>query len=425
MVTSSNPVSPADAARSFDSMWEELRGVGADPRGGYARFAWTTADLTLREWFTGQAQVRGMAVETDRNGNIWAWWGEPGPDAFVTGSHLDSVPGGGAYDGPLGVVSSFAAVDALRTTGITPSKPVAVVCFSDEEGARFGIACVGSRLMSGALDPDRGRALTDVDGTTMAEAMVSAGRDPLHIGRDDESLSRIGVFVELHVEQGRGLVDLGAPVGVASAIWPHGRWRLTFRGEGNHAGTTRLEDRHDPMLTLAETVLSARKRARLAGALTTIGRVEVEPNGTNAIPSEVRAWMDARAADQSTLDQVVAEIEKRAHERAGRDGVALEISQESVTGRVDFPAQLRDRLAETVASALGEAVPAVPVLPTGAGHDAGILAAVVPTAMLFVRNPTGVSHSPAEHAERDDCVTGVRALAAAMADYVAPGDPSE
>jgi beta-ureidopropionase / N-carbamoyl-L-amino-acid hydrolase len=401
---------------SFDSLWESLLPVGRElSTGGYRRYAWTPADLTCREWFVAAAVDRGLTVEADRNHNLWAWWlpdgwtGDP-QDAFVTGSHLDSVPDGGAYDGPLGVVSAFAAVDLLRSKGIRPRKPIGVVSFGDEEGARFGLACVGSRLSTGALDADRARALTDDDGITMAEAQRAAGMDPRHLGRDDEALARVGVFVELHVEQGRGLVDAGAPVGLASAIWPHGRWRFTFTGEANHAGTTRLVDRHDPMLTFAETVLAARSHAEQAGALATFGRVLVEPGATNGIPSEVRAWLDSRAADEATLERLVAAIREAASTRAGTDGTAVEVSAESVTSVVEFAGGPRDR----IRSVLGD----IPMLPTGAGHDAGILSERVPTAMLFVRNPTGVSHSPHEHADRADCHAGIDALAALMADWV-------
>ncbi len=388
---------------TFPSLWDSLLPVGrVAATGGYRRFAWSAADLECREWFRGAADDRGMDVEQDRNGNLWAWWGTPGPNAFVTGSHLDSVPDGGAYDGPLGVVSAFAAVDAARALGVVPTRPVAVTAFSDEEGARFGVACIGSQLMTGVLPPDRARALVDVEGVTLAEAMRAAGADPAAIGRDDESLARIGTFVELHVEQGRGLVDLGAAVGVATSIWPHGRYRFTFTGEANHAGTTRLEDRHDPMLTYAETVLSARKRALLSGARATFGRVQVEPGATNAIPSVVRAWLDARAADENSLAALVEDIVARAAERAERDGTTVELVAESVSPVVAFAPTLRD----AVRAHLG----GVPLLPTQAGHDAGVLAPHVPTAMLFVRNPTGVSHSPAEHADPADCLAGVAAL---------------
>ena len=391
---------------SFHQMWAELRPVGRDPDyGGYHRFAWTGADAECRAWFRDQAAARGMTCETDRNGNQWAHLGDPqAGDAVAIGSHLDSVPGGGAFDGPLGVVSSFAALDELRRKGVEFTRPVSVANFTDEEGARFGLACVGSRLAAGQLTPGDARALTDADGVTLAAAMERAGADPEAIGSDPERLAGIGAFVELHIEQGRGLDLTGAPVGVASAIWPHGRWRFDFHGEANHAGTTRLEDRRDPMLTYAATVLAARHAAAQAGALATFGKVAVEPNGVNAIPSLVRAWLDSRAPDASTLDALVTAVQEAARSRAAEDGTRAEVTRESFTPEITFGDGLRDTLAELLG---GD----VPVLPTGAGHDAGILSATVPTAMLFVRNPTGVSHSPAETAAEDDCVAGVTALA--------------
>ncbi|WP_431044043.1 allantoate amidohydrolase [Streptomyces sp. P1-3] len=386
-------------------MWADLLPIGREAAtGGYRRYAWTGADADCRSWFQAQAESRGLAYEVDRNGNQWAWLGDPAAgDAVVTGSHLDSVPDGGAFDGPLGVVSSFAALDELRSRRAQPTRPLAIVNFGDEEGARFGLACVGSRLAAGQLTVEAAHRLRDADGISLPQAMERAGYDPEAIGPDPERLARIGAFVELHVEQGRALDLSGDPVGIASAIWPHGRWRFDFHGEANHAGTTRLEDRRDPMLTYANTVLAARKKARLAGALATFGKVSVEPNGVNAIPSLVRGWLDSRAADQETLDAVVTEIERAAVERGERDGVDVTVTRESFTPVVEFGHALRDRLS----GLLGD----VPVLPTGAGHDAGILSGCVPTAMLFVRNPTGVSHSPAETAAEDDCLAGVTALA--------------
>ncbi|MCF6524046.1 allantoate amidohydrolase [Streptomyces sp. JJ36] len=405
---------------SFQEMWRELEPVGRHPEsGGYRRYAWTAADADCRAWFRAQAAARGLAYEVDRNGNQWAWQGDPAAgDAVVTGSHLDSVPDGGAFDGPLGVVSAFAALDVLRSRGVRTTRPLGVVNFGDEEGARFGLACAGSRLTAGQLTLERAHALRDADGVSLPQAMEHAGYDPGAIGPDPERLGRIGVFVELHVEQGRALAAGGDsaagphPVGVASAIWPHGRWRFDFHGEANHAGTTRLEDRRDPMLTYATTVLAARKKARLAGALATFGKVAVEPNGVNAVPGLVRGWLDSRAADEETLAAVVAEIEKAAAERGRRDGVEVSVRRESFTPVVEFAHGLRDRLAALLGG--------VPVLPTGAGHDAGVLSAAVPTAMLYVRNPTGVSHSPAEHAREDDCVAGVLALADVLEELACP-----
>ncbi|MFF8674301.1 allantoate amidohydrolase [Streptomyces sp. NPDC015242] len=397
---------------TFHSMWAELLPIGrSSASGGYRRFAWTGADLDCRAWFKEQAESRGLTYETDRNGNQWAWLGDPARgDAVVTGSHLDSVPDGGAFDGPLGVVSSFAALDELRARGAEPTRPLGIVNFGDEEGARFGLACVGSRLTAGQLTVADAHRLTDGDGTTLPRAMEAAGHDPEAIGPDPERLARIGAFVELHVEQGRALDLSGDRLGIASAIWPHGRWRFDFAGEANHAGTTRLADRRDPMLAYAETVLAARREAQLAGAVATFGKVAVEPNGVNAIPSLVRGWLDSRAADQDSLDAVVAGVRRAAGEYAAAHGAELAVTRESFTPVVEFDHALRDELARILGKDRDPQL-TVPVLGTGAGHDAGILSGSVPTAMLFVRNPTGVSHSPAEFAAEDDCVAGVLALA--------------
>lgn len=394
---------------TFAGLWDDLRDVGRDARsGGYRRFAWTRADHTLREWFRGAAQSRGMTVVVDRAGNQWAWTEDPdaalaqGRTGVVLGSHLDSVPDGGAFDGPLGVVSAFAALDALRADGFTPARPLAVANFADEEGARFGIACAGSRILTGALDADRARALVDADGVTMAEAMAAAGHDPAHVGPDPETLARVGTYLELHIEQGRGLDELDRPVAVGSSIWPHGRWRLELAGEANHAGTTRMADRADPMPRLAATILAARAAATAAGCVATVGKVRVDPNGVNAIPSSVTAWLDARGPDADDVRRVVGQVAAA----SGADAV-----EESWTDSTVLDGDLAADLSRLLDDA--------PVLATGAGHDAGILArAGFRTAMLFVRNPTGVSHSPAEHADPDDCAHGVTALAAVARDQL-------
>jgi N-carbamoyl-L-amino-acid hydrolase len=391
---------------SFDQMWDELAPIGRSAAtGGYQRFAWTRTDHDLREWFAGQAASRGLSLTLDRAGNQWAWWGEPssGQRGVVIGSHLDSVPDGGAFDGPLGVVSAFAAVDALRLQGFVPQRPIGVVNFGDEEGARFGIACAGSRLITGALPADRARALSDEEGTSMAAAMRAAGLDPAVVGPDRETLDRVECFVELHVEQGRGLVDLDHPVAVGSQIWPHGRWRIELPGQANHAGTTRLADRRDPMLAYARLILAAREAAERRDAVATMGKVSVFPNGVNAIPSLVTAWLDARGPDAEQVLAVVAELNALAADAGGS------LLQESWTEATRFDCGLSDRISAVLAGA--------PVLGTGAGHDAGILAnAGIATAMLFVRNPTGISHSPAEHAEQEDCHAGVRALTSVVAE---------
>jgi N-carbamoyl-L-amino-acid hydrolase len=399
---------------SFQALWESLLPVGRDGRtGGYRRLSWTPADAACREWFTRAAAERSLRAHRDRDGNLWAWWDVPGKPggAIVTGGHLDSVPDGGAYDGPLGVASAFAAIDQLRALGFVPARPIAVAAFCEEEGARFGVACLGSRLLTGVIDPGRAAELRDGDGVSLAEAMTAAGLDPAGIGPDPDLLAGVRAYVELHIEQGRRLTDLGAAVGVGERIWPHGRWRLSFTGQADHAGTAVLSDRHDPMLPFAGIVLSARETAALHRAVATVGKVIAEPGGVNAVPSRVTCWLDARAPDEPTLRALADQVITAGRQSAGLHGVSLEVREESMTPAVEFDPSLRER----VSAALTASGIKAPPLPTAAGHDAGVLAAKVPTAMLFVRNPTGVSHSPAEHADAADCAAGVEALATVLA----------
>jgi len=402
----------------FEGCFGRLAEVGRDPDGGWTRLAWTEEDRLARAWFEAEASARGLTVERDPAGNLWAWWPGPDPGAdgedpepvVAVGSHLDTVRGGGAYDGALGVVSGLLAVGELIERGVEPRRPVAVVAFADEEGGRFGVPTFGSRVLAGALDPAELLARVDQEGTGVAEALAAAGLDPDAFGPDPARLGRLAAFVELHVEQGRGLADLGQPVALGTGIWPHGRWRLTLTGEANHAGTTRLADRRDPMLGLAAAVLAARAAATELGGVATVGRVVVEPNSANSVPGRVSAWLDARAEEEQRLDWLVAAFQAAVEDAAGREGLAVELACESRSPGVTLDRDLAARL-DTCLRARG-LEPAA--LPTAAGHDAGALAAAVPTAMLFVRNPTGVSHSPAETAALDDCLAGIEALAAVI-----------
>lgn len=393
---------------SVASLLSEISEIGTDrASGGYSRPGYSSTERELREWFSAHARARGLDVHRDDNGVLWAWWhpssGVDG-DAIVTGSHLDSVPGGGAYDGPLGVASALVAVDLLKERGASPSRPIAVAVFPEEEGSRFGVACLGSRLLTGAIDADRALALTDREGDTFADVARRDGLDPHAIGRDSTGLGRIGAFVELHVEQGRGLVDLGHPVGIASSILGHGRWRVTVSGQGNHAGTTLMDDRRDPLVAAARVLVEIRDLARTTpDARATVGRIEPVPGGTNVIASRVSFWIDARHPDDLVTEALIARITNAAEAICAQEGCGLTIGEESLSPTVDFDRELRRDL--------GAILPDAPELPTGAGHDAGVLAAHVPSAMLFVRNPTGISHSPEELVENADAELGAHALA--------------
>ena len=385
-----------------DELLAQIEAVGREPTtNGYRRFSWSEADSDLRAWFSEQASSRSLSVEVDRNGNLWAYRGDPAAGGVeATGSHLDSVPDGGQFDGPLGIASAFAALDLLDGKGVELRRPVVVVAFVEEEGARFGVACLGSRLATGFIDPAKAAVLTDSEGITWAEAMSRAGLDASAIGPDRERLEQLQCFVELHIEQGRALEPMAAPIGIGTEIWPHGRWRFVFEGEANHAGTTSMEERQDPMPALAEAVLKVTQHARRVGARATFGRLLVEPNGINAIPSRLTGWLDARAPTK----QALAEVAKALHSNLG-----INVHPQSLSSAVEFHPGLRARIGAVLGSP--------PPIPTAAGHDAGILAERgMPTAMLYVRNPSGISHSPKEHADSKDIHAGVEALARVIAD---------
>ncbi|MBE1877069.1 allantoate amidohydrolase [Myceligenerans sp. TRM 65318] len=478
-------------------MWRDLEPLGLSARtGGYFRQPFLTAEREAAAWFEEAARARGLRVESDGFGNTVAWWHpvdddggrfgatDPGAlsrrgNAVLTGSHLDSVLDGGAFDGPLGVVSALAAIDVLRDRGITPRVPLGVGVFVEEEGSRFGLACLGSRLATGQISWADARELRDRDGIALGDVIAGddgAGRHDAEPGspagtapasdRDigDRTagglLDGVSCFVELHCEQGRDLVLRDdAPVGLASAIWPHGRYRFDFCGHADHAGATRMADRHDPMLTYAATSLAADAAARdrdgVGDAIrrATFGRLDVRPGGTNAIPSRVSAWLDARASTDEELADLLSEVERAARDRAAADGTTLDVTAESVSGEVIFDRGLTSRLAAALGAtsdrdvaergaaerdAVGRGAAdrrrpralttgalatsgnaGIPIIPTGAGHDAGILQqAGIPTAMLFVRNETGVSHSPEESITTADALAGVDALADVLAELI-------
>jgi N-carbamoyl-L-amino-acid hydrolase len=389
----------------------QISGTGQDTfRGGYTRQVYSHAEIELRQWFVEQAENRGLDVEEDGNGALWAWWDLPSgdrADALVTGSHLDSVPGGGPFDGPLGVASALVALDLLKAREPERSRALAIVVFPEEEGSRFGVACLGTRLLTGAITPEKALNLRDQNGETFADVARSNGLDTRLIGADPQRVAQIGAFVELHVEQGLGLGELEHPVAIGGSILGHGRWRLGVTGQGNHAGTTLMTGRRDPMVAAAQMVVAIRDIAReQPHARATVGRLEPVPGGTNVIASAVDFWLDVRHPDDAVTAALIQRIHDTGLELAASEGCGLTLSQESLSPTVTFDAQLTSRLQGSLANA--------PVLDTGAGHDAGVLAAHVPSAMIFVRNPSGISHSPEEHVEDADAEIGAIALADAL-----------
>lgn len=463
------------AAGLAELMWR-IDGIGNHGGEGYARYAWSDEEAWLRVWFASTMQSRGFTVEVDAAGNQWAWLGEPSVEhpGVTFGSHLDSVPGGGAFDGPLGTLSAIVAYDTLQAEGWRPPCPIGIVNFHDEEGARFAIACFGSRVLTGVLPGANAMARADADGVTVEQALTTfdaklvevaaaamdarnvdgdssapaAGGSPAAPARalagcassqidqaiaashapagqcaDEAYLRRSAAHIELHIEQGCAQRGLKAPVAVADCIWPHGRWRITFTGEPNHAGATPIDRRHDPMLAYAEFVLRARQEAERADqARATVGRVEVDPNGVNVIASHVTCWLDCRAREANTVLGIVDNLTDWLQDQ-DFEGVTVRVSRESWTEATVFSDELRDQLVVSASETVNAELPAgasadnAPVIGTAAGHDAGILAETGHAAgMLFVRNETGASHTPAEYATLADCAMGVLAYAQAVRD---------
>ena len=371
-----------------------LEPIGLGPS-GTNRLAWTTELAAAEAWFGEQARAAGLSVQRDPAGSLWAVPDTPAP-WWATGSHLDSVRSGGRFDGALGVAAGFAVAE--RVAG------VAVIAFADEEGARFNTPTFGSRALVRRLDVGDVLRRTDDDGIALGDAMRSAGADPDGLADAPSWLERLRGFLELHIDQTQDLARLELPAGAVRALASRMRLALTFAGRADHAGTTRRAERRDALAAAARLIVAADE---LAGGdpdfLVTAARLLVEPNAFTTVPSGVRLWVDGRTPDPQRLAHWRTELESAAAELADRTGVRIELATASQSDAVTFDAE--------VLEAIGD----LPRLVCFAGHDAGILAQRCPAGMVFVRNATGVSHSPDEHVELDDAAVAAEALRAALA----------
>lgn len=367
---------------------------------GVNRLAWTAEDEATREWFTAQARRLGREVERDPAGNLWALPTGDGP-WWAVGSHLDSVRDGGAFDGPLGVAAAFAV--AARS-----EQPVAVVSFADEEGARFNTPTFGSRALVGRLDVDEVLARRDDDGIALGDAMSAAGVDPGGLARAPEWLDRMRGMVELHIDQTRDLASAGAPVGVVSGLASRLRLQVDLNGRADHAGTTSRAERRDAMSAAARLIVAAEDLAAdMPDFVVTAARIQVEPNALTTVPAHVRLWVDARAPEPAAVDAWRAGLEAAAAELAARTRVGIEIATASRSAGVTFDPAVRAALRDAATETLGRAAPEVVCF---AGHDAGVIAERLPAGMVFVRNATGVSHSPDEHVDLEDAAAAATVM---------------
>jgi len=377
----------------------------------------TDADRRAREYLCERLRDAGLAVRVDAVGNVVGRWTPPSADAdaapVATGSHLDSVPSGGIFDGPLGVYAGLEAVRAMQDAGVEPARPVDVVCFTEEEGQRFGGGLLGSAVAAGALAADEALEVTDADGVPLGDALAAigfAGDDPL----DAEDWD---AWVELHVEQGERLVAAEADAGVVTSIVGLSRCEVEFLGEANHAGTTSMGDRADALaaagafVTAVERVATER-HAAAETAVATVGKLDVAPNAPNVIPGRVSLTVDVRAVDH---DDIVAIIDD------ARDALAEAGAERAVEATLDHcwdrpPVAMADRCRRALHASADDVGASTLDLHSGAGHDTMHVAAVTDAALLFAPSRGGISHSPREWTDWSDCATATGVLAGALAD---------
>lgn len=401
--------------------WDELAGIGPDPAGGWSRPAYSAEEAAARQLVGDQLADAGLAVRTDAAGNLRARRAgtDPAAPAVLTGSHLDTVPRGGCWDGALGVAAAVEAVTAL--VGVETVRPIEVIAFAAEESPRFRQSAYrfGSRAMAGLVGPADAERLTDDDGISVAAAMRSVGLDPDRL--DDARLdpAEVACLLELHIDQGRTLADAGVPVGAVTAITGSRRTLLTVRGRADHSGAARMRDRRDALAAAAEIVLAAERVARdePSGELVaTVGWLHVEPGAVSVVPGLAEFTVDLRSVSDPVLLAGGAAFDAAAAGIAAARGVELSVSPI----RDVRPVAMADAVRHAVLAAAERCgIPAVEV-PSHAGHDAGTLAPSVPTGMVFVRNASGRSHSAAEHVDWPDAVAGAEVLARALLDLAGP-----
>jgi allantoate deiminase len=382
---------------------EELAQLGAEA-GGVSRFAWTPELAQANEWLMRRLEELGLATHLDAAGNVVGRWDEGEGSAVVVGSHLDTVPRGGRYDGALGVLAALDVVRRLKEDGTAPRRPLWVVSFNDEEGSRFQTGMLGSRAFVGDLD------LEDWRRRGVADTMAAAGFDFERLPRA-RVVDGVGAYLELHIEQGPVLEQEGIDLGVVTAISGLLGFRVRLTGEANHAGTTPMTARRDALAGAARIALALRDEARMRGDMTAnVGILELQPGGFNVIPGVAEFTVDVRAGEEKAYERMERFVRELFERVASEEQLALDVS---VTHRKP-PVPLDPGLQEVLENAAAEEGASVRRMPSGAGHDAMILGPHVPAAMLFVPSRAGISHSPDEFTPPEQCDLGARVLARAV-----------
>jgi len=379
------------------------------------RVVFSPADLQARIWLKSQCTEAGLVVREDAVGNTFVRWtgSDPAAPAVGTGSHLDAIPNAGKYDGVVGVLGGLEAIRALRQSGFRPQHSIELLVFTSEEPTRFGIGCLGSRMLSGTLSPAAARKLKDNAGAGLDEVRGQAG-----FGGELEAVrlptGHYKAFIELHIEQGPLLERRKVPLGVVTSIAAPASLRIVIEGAGGHAGAVLMPDRRDALCAAAELILAAESGARASGAddtVATVGICEVFPGAINSIPSQVRLSADVRDTHLQRRDAVLGEIESAGQDIARRRQVSIR----NELLNADAPATCAPMVVETLLDACRKhGLASLPIV-SRAYHDSLFMSRIAPTGMLFIPCRNGYSHRPDEYASPEDIARGTLVLAETLA----------
>jgi N-carbamoyl-L-amino-acid hydrolase len=390
---------------------------------GHSRSVLTgsVADEQARSFFVERLEDAGMDVRVDSVGNIAGRWVPPGadPDAapIAAGSHLDSVPEGGIFDGPLGVYAALEALRAMQDADLDLARPLEVVSFTEEEGHRFGIGLLGSSVVGGQRTAEEVLALEDETGTTLRTALTDMG---FH-GNDNIDAADWNAWFEVHVEQGTHLEQAGADIGIVTAITGLTNCAVEIVGAADHAGGTGMDERRDALVAASEIIQDLRRIVReirtidSASAVATVGEIEIEPNARNVVPGAARLSMDIRDVTRETMDEIVGLVRRSLARTADDYNVEANLDRY----RTVAPVQMDDRCQQALADAAERLGTTNLKFPSGGGHDTMNVAAKTDVGMLFTPSEAGVSHSPREWTDWTDCARAAQVLAEAMADQAA------
>ena len=398
----------AVSSRRLNQTLEELGRFGDSPD-GMQRLAFTPADVAGRDYAMSLMRRAGMGVRIDPGGNIIARreGSDPNLPAIAMGSHLDTVPNGGKYDGSLGVMGGIEVVQALSDANVSLRHPVEVLVFTNEEGTRFHRWLFGSRAMAGTLEPGDLTAVDD-EGVLMSSRLADIQGNMDRVQRAARQPGELAAYLELHIEQGPTLHQSGVPIGVVTGIT--GRWvyEADIVGVPNHAGTTPMSGRHDALVSASRLVLEVQRMASELEVcrVGTAGTIQAYPGAVNVVPGQVKVGFEFRDLDMASLAAADAEIRSVAARIAARDGVSIDINRFESTQSAPISGDMQ----ELVAAASERAGLAHQRVPSGAGHDAQSMAGITDAAMIFVPSVDGVSHSPGEYSTPEACANGAQVL---------------